>query len=171
MDSRRVGRVSSGACNSAPDGEQRRLCLLWKRSQLERPAAPDLRGRLAHEPCRRGGQSRKPDIQRQGRHRRPSTYVHLGSASESSDDPLFAERPSLRLECQRQRPILPQRDYSGPPVTVSGNYAINNTETSAPTNAIQDNGPSGTCSGETPCSELPLSFIGNTNVRSTSGTR
>jgi hypothetical protein len=55
----------------------------------------------------------------------------------------------------------------GLPITVSGSYAINNTETSAPANTIQYVGPSGTCSGEaeTPCSELPLSFIGNTNVK------
>jgi hypothetical protein len=59
----------------------------------------------------------------------------------------------------------------GQQVTASGNYAINNTETSTPANAIQYVGPSGTCSGEaeTPCSELPLSFVGNANVRVTIG--
>jgi hypothetical protein len=55
----------------------------------------------------------------------------------------------------------------GLPVAVFGSYAINNTETSTPANAIQYVGPSGVCSGvaESPCSELPLSFIGNVNVR------
>jgi hypothetical protein len=59
----------------------------------------------------------------------------------------------------------------GLPMTAFSSFAINNTETSAPSNAIQYVGPSGTCSSEaeSACSELPLSFIGNTNVRLTIG--
>jgi hypothetical protein len=59
----------------------------------------------------------------------------------------------------------------GLPVVVLGSFAINNAETSSSNNTIQYVGPSGTCSGEaeSACSELPLSFIGNTNVRITIG--
>lgn len=58
----------------------------------------------------------------------------------------------------------------GQPITVTGNYNINNAETSTPANAIQNLG-SGTCSGRaaSACSELPLSFIGQANVQVTIG--
>jgi|GEM_PF-568741 len=63
-----------------------------------------------------------------------------------------------------------QGTSGGQQITVTGKYRINNTETSTPANTIRNLG-SGTCGqrAANACSELPLSFIGNTIVQVTVG--
>lgn len=55
----------------------------------------------------------------------------------------------------------------GQPVSVTGEYVVNNDETSTQANAIIISPTGAPCTGEAAkaCSELPLSFIGNANVQ------
>jgi hypothetical protein len=59
----------------------------------------------------------------------------------------------------------------GQPITVRGDYGINNTETSTPANAFVVSPSGGACTGKAAkaCSELPLSFIGDAHVKVTVG--
>ncbi|MDA4116153.1 MAG: hypothetical protein OK442_06330 [Thaumarchaeota archaeon] len=55
----------------------------------------------------------------------------------------------------------------GQPVSVTGQYGVNNAETSTQANAIIISPTGAPCTGKAAkaCSELPLSFIGNANVQ------